>query len=60
MKVAAPLPTSDRLLNASPVMAMELEIMPRMNFAVNKRRLQTIATQLLSIPYRSRTLGDPV
>ena len=60
IKVTTPLPTSERLLNASPVMAMELEISPNMNFAANNNKLQTIATQLLSMPYRSRTLGELV
>ena len=36
----------------------KLEISPNMNFAANNNKLQTIATQLLSMPYRSRTLGE--
>ena len=60
IKVTKEEPASDRLLNASAVMEMELLMVPAMNFPANRHIFKNIPTIPVSIPYACRTSGEDV
>ena len=50
-------PASDRLLNASAVMAMEWLIIPATIFSTNRKKLKKMPTEPVRMPYAWRTFG---